>query len=162
MHRCCLWLCFGLGLGPSAQAQPVSELVPGINGLALKTWVFHPLQKTHDTPRPVVIALHGCGGIYATVGSRKGQLSARHQGMTDLLLAQGYSVVWPDSLTPRQETSLCEQSMAARQVQHLPREPNGPHPGLGVHAGRNAMTGPQAWQDVLDLLKQRWPDPAAP
>jgi dienelactone hydrolase len=264
----------------------VSELVPGVNGLALKTWVFHPAQKTHATPRPVVIALHGCGGIYATVGSRKGQLSARHQGMTDLLLAQGYSVVWPDSLTPRQETSLCEQSMASRQVrqshrrsdvhatlawlaqqawtdrqrvallgwshggstvlassdsqhklpqpsvtpdvalafypgcadalgrayqpswpvhmllgaaddwtpaapcvalgqrsgmsfklypdshhgfdnpvgqvQHLPRVPNGPHPGLGVHAGRHPVTGPQAWQDVLDLLKQRWPDPAPP
>ena len=286
LHRCGLWLCFGLGLGPSAHAQPVSELVPGINGLALKTWVFHPLQKTHDTPRPVVIALHGCGGIYATVGSRKGQLSARHQGMTDLLLAQGYSVVWPDSLTPRQETSLCEQSMASRQVrqshrlsdvhatlawlaqqawtdrqrvallgwsnggntvlassdsqqkipqpsvtpdvalafypgckdalrrayqpswpvhmllgaadnwtpaapcvalgqrsgmsfklypeshhgfdnpvgqvQHLPRVPNGQHPGLGVHAGRNPVTGPQAWQDVLDLLKQRWSDPVSP
>jgi dienelactone hydrolase len=48
------------------------------------------------------------------------------------------------------------------QVQHLPRVPNGPHPGLGVLAGRHPVTGPQAWQDVLDLLKQRWPDPAAP
>ncbi len=90
----------------------MSELVTGVSGMALKTWVFHPPQKTPDTPRPVVIALHGCGGIYATVGARKGQLSARHQGMTDLLLAQGFSVVWPDSLTPRQETSLCEQPMA--------------------------------------------------
>ena len=100
MHRCCLWLCLSLGLGPSAQAQPVSQLVPGVNGLALKTWVFHPAQKTHATPRPVVIVLHGYGGIHATVGTRNCQLSARHQGMTDLLLAQGYSVVWPDSSHP--------------------------------------------------------------
>jgi len=41
--------------------------------------------------------------------------------MTDLLLAQGYSVVWPDSLTPRQETSLCEQPMASRQVRQSHR-----------------------------------------
>ena len=285
LRRCRLWLCLSLGLGASAYGQPAFELLPSADGLALKVWVFHPPQSTSDAQRPVVIALHGCGGIYATVGSRKGQLSARHQGMTDLLLAQGYSVVWPDSLTPRQETSLCEQSMASRQVrqshrrsdvhttlawlaqqawtdhrrvallgwshggstvlassdsrpkppqtrltpdiglafypgcadalrrtyqptwpvhmllgalddwtpaapcvalgqkagmsfkvypdshhgfdnpvgqvQHLPRVPNGQHPGMGVHAGRNPVTGPQAWQDVLDLLKKRWPDPVA-
>jgi hypothetical protein len=40
--------------------------------------------------------------------------------------------------------------------------PNGQHPGLGVHVGRNPVTGPQAWQDVLDLLRQRWPDPVVP
>jgi dienelactone hydrolase len=280
-----LLLCFSLGFGVTAHGQALPELLPGANGLALKTWVFHPPQRTDGTPRPVVVALHGCGGLYATVGSRKGQLNARHQGMTNLLLAQGYSVVWPDSLTPRQETSLCEQSMASRkvrqshrrsdvhttlawlaqqtwtdphrvallgwshggstvlassdstqklpqpsvtpdvalafypgcadalrqayqpawpvhmllgaaddwtpaapcitlgqqasmsfklypdshhgfdnpvgQVQHLPRVPNGQNPGLGVHAGRNPVTGPQAWQDVLGLLRQRWPDPAA-
>lgn len=285
LRRYCLWLCLSLGLGASAYGQPVSEFLPGADGLALKVWVFHPPQQASDAQRPVVVALHGCGGIYATVGSRKGQLSARHQGMTDLLLAQGYSVVWPDSLTPRQETSLCEQRMASRQVrqshrrsdvhttlawlgqqawtdqqrvallgwshggsavlassdstqqpppssvkpdialafypgcadalrrayqptwpvhmllgalddwtpaapcvalgqkasmsfkvypdshhgfdnpvgqvQHLPRVPNGQHPGMGVHAGRNPVTGPQAWQDVLDLLKKRWPDPVA-
>lgn len=286
LRRCHLWLCLSWSLGASATGQPVAEFLPSPDGLALKVWVFHPPQRTHDTQRPVVVALHGCGGIYATVGSRKGQLSARHQGMTDLLLAQGYSVVWPDSLTPRQETSLCEQRMSSRQVrqshrrsdvyttldwlaqqawtdhqrvallgwshggsavlassdsrqkrpvssvtpdmalafypgcadalrqayqaswpvhmllgasddwtpaapcvalgqrsgmsfkvypdshhgfdnpvgqvQHLPRVPNGQHPGMGVHAGRNPVTGPQAWQDVLDLLKQRWPDPVSP
>ena len=285
LRRGHIWLSMGLGLGASALAQTVVEHLPGADGLALKVWVFHPDQRSPDTQRPVVVALHGCGGMYATVGSRKGQLSARHQGMTDLLLAQGYSVVWPDSLTPRQETSLCEQSMASRQVrqshrrsdvhttlawlgqqawtdqqrvallgwshggsavlsssdsrqkppqpsvtpdialafypgcsdalrrayqatwpvhlllagaddwtpaapcvalaqkagmsfklypdshhgfdnpvgqvQHLPRVPNGQNPGMGVHAGRNPVTGPQAWQDVLALLKKRWPDPVA-
>lgn len=285
LRRGHLWLCMGLGLGASALAQTVVEHLPGAEGLALKVWVFHPAQHSPDTQRPVVVALHGCGGMYATVGSRKGQLSARHQGMTNLLMAQGYSVVWPDSLTPRQETSLCEQSMASRQVRqshrrsdvhttlawlgqqawtdpqrvallgwshggsavlassdsrqklpqpsvtpdialafypgcsdalrrayqamwpvhlllagaddwtpaapcvalaqkagmsfklypdshhgfdnpegqvkHLPRVPNGQNPGMGVHAGRNPVTGPQAWQDVLALLKKRWPDPVA-
>lgn len=284
LPRCRFLLCLSWGLGASVYGQPVPELLPSSNGLALSAWVFHPPHQTHDTPRPVVVALHGCGGIYATIGSRKGQLSARHQGMTNLLLAQGYSVVWPDSLTPRQETSLCEQPMASRQVrqshrrsdvhttlswlaqqawtdphrvallgwshggsavlassdnrhkgpasgvtpdmavafypgcaealrgpyqpswpvhmllgaqddwtpaapcvalgqqagmsfkvypnshhgfdnpvgqvQHLPRVPNGQQPGLGVHAGRNPVTGPQAWQDVMDLLKQRWSAPA--
>lgn len=287
LRRCCrLVLGWGVALGASAHGQPLQVLVPGVDALTLNAWVFHPPHRSPDTAGPVVVALHGCGGIYATAGSRKGQLSARHQGMTDLLLAQGYSVVWPDSLTPRQETSLCQQSMAARQVRqshrrsdvhstlvwlarqtwvdpqrvallgwshggtavlassdstqalppasvtpdlavafypgcadalrrayrptwpvhmllaaqddwtpaapcvalgqqagmsfkvypdshhgfdnpvgqvrHWPHIPNGQYPGLGVHAGRHPLTGPQAWQDVLDLLKRRWPDPPAP
>ena len=148
LRRGHLWLCMGLGLGASALALTVVEHLPGAEGLALKVWVFHPAQHSPDTQRPVVVALHGCGGMYATVGSRKGQLSARHQGMTNLLMAQGYSVVWPDSLTPRQETSLCEQSMASRQVRQSHRRSD-------VHTTL-AWLGQQAWTDPQRVALLGW------
>jgi dienelactone hydrolase len=34
--------------------------------------------------------------------------------------------------------------------------PNGEHPGMGVHAGRNPITGPQAWKTVVDTLASQW------
>jgi len=60
---------------------------------------------------PVVVALHGCDGMYAR-GSRE-RLSARHQAMADLLLAEGYAVLFPDSFNPRGLRELC--SLPARE-----------------------------------------------
>jgi dienelactone hydrolase len=68
-----------------------------------------------------VIALHGCGGLYATTGARQGQLNARHQAMADLLVAQGYAVLFPDSLTPRGETELCTQKIGQRRIDQTER-----------------------------------------
>lgn len=34
--------------------------------------------------------------------------------------------------------------------------PNGARPGQGVHAGRNPVTGPQAWQMVAETLALSW------
>jgi dienelactone hydrolase len=33
--------------------------------------------------------------------------------------------------------------------------PNGAHPGEGVHAGRNPVTGPQAWERVREVLREK-------
>lgn len=254
--------------------------VQSADGTLLKVWVMHP-DMNPDKARPVVVALHGCGGLYANSGSRQGLLSARHQGMAELLVKQGYSVVFPDSFTSRGEQSLCAQKNAQRRIHQSHRSqdvhgvlawlefqpwvdvrktallgwshggsavlastnaknqavkarslqpdvaiafypgcseslknayqptsqlfmllaefddwtppgpcrdlgakvnakvnvyaeshhgfdnpvgqvrlrkdvPNGVEPGIGVHVGRNADTGPQAWQDVVAYLAQRW------
>jgi len=68
-----------------------------------------------------VVALHGCGGLYATTGKRQGQLNARHQAMAELLLGQGFAVLFPDSLTPRGERELCTQRFAARRIDQAER-----------------------------------------
>ena len=60
---------------------------------------------------PAVVALHGCDGMYAR-GSRE-RLSARHQAMADLLLAEGYAVLFPDSFNSRGLSELC--TLPARQ-----------------------------------------------
>jgi dienelactone hydrolase len=76
----------------------------------------------------VVIAFHGCGGLYAAVGSaanhgvRRGRvLSARHQATADTLTKAGYAVVFPDSLTTRGETELCTQRLGSRRVTQTER-----------------------------------------
>lgn len=93
-----------------------------LDGTQIKALVFHPAAPASgQTPGATVIALHGCGGLYAAVGSRKGQLNARHQAMADLLVAEGYNVVFPDSLTPRGETELCTQKIGTRKIDQTER-----------------------------------------
>ena len=93
-----------------------------LDGTQIKALVFHP-AATNGEPasRGTVIALHGCGGLYASNGSRKGQLNARHQAMADLLVAEGYNAVFPDSLTPRGETELCTQKIGSRKIDQTER-----------------------------------------
>jgi dienelactone hydrolase len=90
---------------------------------------------------------------------------AFYPGCADAL-RRAYQPSWPvhmllgaaDDWTPAEPCV----ALGQRSGMSFKLYPDSQHPGLGVHAGRNPVTGPQAWQDVLDLLKQRWPDPAAP
>ena len=91
--------------------------VPSLDGTVIRALVFQPAQAARGT----VVALHGCGGLFATAGARKGQLNARHQGMADLLVAQGYAVVFPDSLNPRGVAQLCTQKMSERTISQTER-----------------------------------------
>jgi dienelactone hydrolase len=60
-----------------------------------------------DKPVPLVIAAHGCGGMYSESPSRRDQLSERSIAWTDMLLADGYAVLWPDSFNSRGRRSVC-------------------------------------------------------
>ena len=74
--------------------------------------LFRP-RGANDAPRPAVIALHGCGGMYSALPSRRDRLSLRHQAMADLLTAEGYLVLFPDSFRSRSQEEIC--SIEARQ-----------------------------------------------
>ncbi|VTU26557.1 hydrolase CocE/NonD family protein [Variovorax sp. PBL-E5] len=91
-------------------AQAVS--FDGRDGLRLSGWLMLPATP----PQGTVIALHGCGGLYATAGSRKGELNARHQAMGDMLVDQGYAVLFPDSFTSRGVHEICTQRIGARAL----------------------------------------------
>ena len=103
--------------GPCIMASPQEASFNSLDGTVLTAVVFQPMGASKGT----VIALHGCGGLYATRGARRGLLNARHQAMADLLVAQGYSVVFPDSLTPRGELELCTQKMSTRKIDQTER-----------------------------------------
>lgn len=91
--------------------------IPVGQGLRLTGWWLPPAKEAATSdPRPVVIALHGCGGLYSSAASAKGRLSQRHGGFAERLRAQGWHVVLPDSLTARGERSLCEQRYSDRRV----------------------------------------------
>jgi dienelactone hydrolase len=110
-------LVLALFLGAArAQTPPVQVVTfPSLDGTLIQALVLQPMPQA-QTPRGTVVALHGCGGLYARTGERRAKLNARHQGMADLLLAQGYAVVFPDSLTPRGVSELCTQKISARTL----------------------------------------------
>ncbi len=90
------------------QAQE-SVTLPGPGGMQLKAWHYKPTGDA-AAPKPVVIALHGCGGLYATAGARKGLLNARHHAMGQMLQAQGYHAVFPDSFGSRGIEGICSEA----------------------------------------------------
>lgn len=99
----------------ASAATPVSVTFDSKDGTPLRAWLFQPAATS---ARGMVVALHGCGGLY-TAASAKGnapRFTARHQGMADMLVEEGYSVVFPDSLLPRGETSLCTQVIGSRRI----------------------------------------------
>ena len=68
--------------------------------------LFRP-EGASATPRPAVVALHGCGGMYSTQKSRRDELSLRHQTMAELLVGEGYVVLFPDSFRSRGRDEIC-------------------------------------------------------
>jgi len=107
-----------LAAGSLCAASPQEVSYPSQDGTPIKAWVYLP---DGPVPRGSVVALHGCGGLYASRGERRGQLNARHQAMADMLLGQGYAAVFPDSLTPRGESELCTQKMGTRRIDQTQR-----------------------------------------
>ncbi len=127
-----------------ARAQPAAVTFSSLDGTPLNAWLFRPAQPSRAT----VVALHGCGGLYATTGPRKGQLNARHQAMADMLLAEGYNVLFPDSLTPRGESEICTQKIGQRRIAQTQRRPDA--------LAALAWVAAQPWADPARLALLGW------
>lgn len=97
----------------SALAQEAVSL-SGPDGVVLKAWHYKPLHDKLENGsvvrKPVVVALHGCGGLYSTGGARNGKPNARHHAMGQMLAGQGYHTVFPDSFGSRGVPSICGQA----------------------------------------------------
>jgi dienelactone hydrolase len=76
------------------------------NPAVIQALLFKP-ENAGSKRLPAVIAMHGCGGMYSSIKSRKESLSARHQLMADLLVAEGYAVLFPDSFRSRGTEEIC-------------------------------------------------------
>jgi dienelactone hydrolase len=86
-------------LAPSpAGAEPVA--FPG-RDLTIHGELFRP---DGPGPFPAIVALHGCAGLYG----RRGDLSPRHADWAQLLTAQGYLVLFPDSFGSRGAGPQCK------------------------------------------------------
>lgn len=145
-----LYLALLANFGHAAQPQEVT--FASLDSTALKAWVFQPAENSiQDIAKPkrgTVVALHGCGGLYATVGERKGLLNARHQAMADMLVVQGYNVVFPDSLTTRGERSLCVQAIGSRKITQRERRADA--------LATLAWVAQQPWADAQRIAVLGW------
>ena len=107
------WICFG---------QEVEQhVIASTDGTPLKSLLLHPNAMPSTNPRPVIVALHGCGGLYTTSGINRGKLNPRHAGMAQLMTANGYSMLFPDSFSTRGESSLCSQKISIRKIKQSHR-----------------------------------------
>lgn len=70
---------------------------------------------------PAVVALHGCGGMYSSLASRRENLSLRHQAMAKLLANEGYVVLFPDSFRSRGFEEICMIANQRRTISQTNR-----------------------------------------
>ena len=152
-------VCVLLLLVAAASHAQQQVVLPSLDGTQLKaTWLAPAAStnpKSSDIPidtapvrLPAVIALHGCGGLYARTGARKGQLNARHQAMGEMLQGMGYHVVFPDSLSARGEDSLCVQPIGTRKVTQIQRRADA--------FGALAWVRAQLWADPTRVAVVGW------
>lgn len=151
-----------LGLA-CAQAAPAPQRVqlPLPSGAALAAWW---LPADGAGAHPAVLALHGCGGLYA----RGGGLAERYRETAERLHAAGVAVLMPDSFGSRGLRAVCrtryrdrtlkvEQRVqdARAALRWLAGQPRVDASRLGVLGWSNGAT------TTLHLLAQRRARPEA-
>ncbi len=143
-----------LGVGAAA-AAPVEVAFNSLDGTLIKGWLFLPDDATPSAgstqptrPRSVVLALHGCGGLYPGGAVTGPRLSARHQAMADLLLKEGYAVLFPDSFGPRGVREICTQRISSRGISQTERRRD--------TLGALAWAGRQAWAQPDKVAVLGW------
>jgi len=86
----------------------------------LDALLFKP-EGSSELRHAAVVALHGCGGMYSTLRSRRDELSLRHQAMAELLVADGYVVLFPDSFRARGRDEICTIENRRRTIRQANR-----------------------------------------
>jgi dienelactone hydrolase len=94
----------------SLDRDPATETPVRITGL-----LYRP-PNPGGVRRPAIVALHGCGGMYSALASRRHELSLRHRAMAELLTDEGYIVLFPDSFRPRGRDEICTVENRARTI----------------------------------------------
>ena len=101
---------FAVSVATAATGEPVAFPSLDINPATGKPVMLSGLFFTPDLAAagfPAVVVLHGCDGMYSRLAERRDRLTQRHQAMADLLLAEGYAVLFPDSFNPRGRREVC-------------------------------------------------------
>jgi len=97
---------------PRASMKDAEDAPPTLTAY----WVASPV-KAPATGTPVVIALHGCSGLYTPAGADAKALGSRYRGYAQWLGARGYAVVFPDSFGPRGKPhGICTERTATRDI----------------------------------------------
>ncbi len=123
--RACLRSCLPLTLAfaplvhavlpaPERVTLPSLEHTAAGEGVMITALLFRPPAAGNRVP--LVIALHGCGGMYGRRDGGEAQLTTRFARWTDLMLADGYAVLWPDSFNPRGRREVCTIRSGERTI----------------------------------------------
>lgn len=105
----CGWVAFADAALPAAEhvTFPSLDRDAAGNAVTISALYFRPPQAAPGASVPLVVAAHGCGGMFSTSAARRNDLSERFASWTEQLLADGYAVLWPDSFNSRGRRSVC-------------------------------------------------------
>lgn len=115
----CVGVCTGAAWAQSPAGEPAAlhqvEL-PLPSGTVLRAhWWPAPQPSSaqaNASVQPAVLALHGCGGLYA----KPGVLSSRYRETAETLHAAGYAVLMPDSFGSRGLRDVCQTRYSDRSL----------------------------------------------
>ena len=65
---------------------------------------------------PAIVALHGCSGMYSSLKGREDRLSERLMARADMLLGEGYAVLFPDSFGAAAATRCARSRSGERSI----------------------------------------------
>ena len=84
--------------------------------VAITALFFRPPQVPAGASVPLVVALHGCGGMFSRRPGSETQLSRRFALWTQAMLDDGYAVLLPDSFNPRGRREVCTIRSGERTI----------------------------------------------
>jgi dienelactone hydrolase len=108
--------CSAVALPPAERVRFDSLDRAGDGAVRIEALFYKPEGTMPEGGWPAVIALHGCGGIYSEIQSRRDEPNARHAKRAEALLASGYAVVFPDSFRSRGIEQICTSRADQRAV----------------------------------------------
>ncbi|HEY2818065.1 MAG TPA: dienelactone hydrolase family protein [Casimicrobiaceae bacterium] len=74
-----------------------------------------------DGGYPAIVALHGCSGMYSIAKGREDHLADRLAVRADLLLSDGYAVLFPDSFRSRGRNEVCTIKIGENPIMPMRR-----------------------------------------
>lgn len=109
---------FGLISNVYAAERAYQVVLPIPNQSDILLHVFLP----QNTPKGVLIALHGCGGLLSTNTKNGDKLSSRHAGMAQFANGLDWIAIFPDSFTSRGRREICTQKFSERTIKQGDRK----------------------------------------
>lgn len=92
---------------PERVTFPSLDIDAAGKAVEISALFFRPPKAAPGAAVPLVVAAHGCGGMFSANASRRNELSERFATWTAQLLDDGYAVLWPDSFNSRGRRSVC-------------------------------------------------------
>lgn len=132
-----------LPLMAQAPVDYENVLVPGGSG---ETSIAAFLKRPNGTngPWPVVVGLHGCGGLI----TRTGTIQKRETDWAERWSAAGYAVLFPDSFNPRGFREICTLTSEKRSIRPADRARDA--------AATIAWASRQPWADSKRIALIGW------